>query len=42
MPKDFKGKTALDYATEAFEAKAIDEETFALIADYTRKIKEKL
>ena len=42
LPKDFKGRTALDYASESYEAGGIDEETFALISGYTQRIKDNL
>ena len=42
LPKDFKGKTALDYAAESHATGAIDAETFSLIADYTQNIKDNL
>ena len=42
LPKDFKGKTAFDYASESYNAGKINEETFALISDYTQRIKDNL
>ena len=42
LAKDFKGKTALDYAAESLEAGRIDAGTFGELEDYTQKIKEKL
>ena len=42
LAKDFKGKTALDYAAGSLEAGRIDAETFSELEDYTQKIKEKL
>ena len=42
LPKDFKGRTAFDYAAESYAAGKIDGETFTLISDYTQKIKDNL
>ncbi len=42
LPKDFSGKTALDYAAESLEAGRLESGTFEEIAAYTQKIKEKL
>lgn len=42
LAKDFKGKTAIDYAAESLEAGRIDAAAFGELEDYTQKIKEKL
>ena len=42
LAKDYKGKTALDYAAESLEAGKIDAGAFGELEDYTQKIKEKL
>jgi uncharacterized protein len=42
LHKDFKGKTALDYATENYDKKVIGHEIFNLLSDYTNGIKGNL
>jgi ankyrin repeat protein len=42
LHKDFKGRTALDYATENYDKKVIGHEIFNLLSDYTNGIKGNL
>ena len=42
LHKDFKGRTALDYATENYDKKVIGHEIFNLLTDYTNGIKGNL
>lgn len=42
LAKDFKGKTAYDYAAELNEKGSIDPHLFEIIRDYTQDIKDKL
>lgn len=42
LHKDYKGKTALDYATENYDKKVIGHEIFNLLSDYTNGIKGNL
>lgn len=42
LAKDYKGKTALDYAAGSLESGRLDAATFGELEDYTQKIKEKL
>jgi len=42
LHKDFKGKTALDYAAENYDKKVIGHEIFNLLSDYTNGIKGNL
>lgn len=42
LAKDYRGKTALDYAAESLEAGRLDAGTVGELENYTLKIKEKL
>lgn len=42
LHKDYKGKTALDYATENYEKKVIGYEIYELLSEYTNGIKGNL
>lgn len=37
--KDYKGRTALEYAAENYEKKILDYEAFGLLSEYTNRIK---